>query len=427
MADIIRQSLSPGIFLTSLKTEKFKTSVLSLSMLRPLSRGKAALNALVPQVLCRGTRHFADMAALSARLEELYGARLEPSIRKKGEVQCIGFVMDFIDGAYLPGQPDQLTAAASLLGEVLLNPAGGGGAFAPSYVEAERGNLADQIAAAKNDKRVYASQRLLELMCDGEGYGIDRLGDEDHARAIMPDGLWNHYRDMLAGSRLELFYIGPKTAEKAAAALSGALSALPGRAAVAEVGTDVVRAAAGEVRRFDEVMDVGQGKLAMGARMGVSTADPDYPAALLAATVFGGAATAKLFLHVRERLQLCYYASAHLEGLKGLLIVSSGIDAKDRQAAEDEIMGQWEALCRGDITDEELSAAKLTLINDLRALADQPHRLEDYYLGQKAAGLPFGPDELAGRLEAVTAAEIARAARGASWDSVYFLHGGENK
>ena len=422
MSEIVRQSIAPDVNLSVLTTGKFKTSVLSLSLLRPLSREEASLSALVPPVLCRGTSRYPDMAALSARLEELYGARLEPAARKKGEIQCAGFVSDFIDGAYLPGHPDQLRAVAELLGEMLLNPAGGG-RFVPDYVEAERGQLADQIAAAKNDKRAYASHRLLELMCADEAYGVNRLGDEARARAIPPDRLWEHYRDMLASSRVELLYIGPRSAGQVAETLSGALSGLPRRVPALRVGTDVIRSAAGPIRHFEESMDVEQGKLAMGARLGVSAADPAYPAALLAVEVFGGTTVSKLFLHVREHLQLCYYASAHMEALKGLMIVSSGIDFQKREAAEQEISRQWEAICRGEITDEELSAARLSLISQLRASVDQPHRMEDYYLGQMAAGLSDSPDALASRLEAVTADQTAGAARAATWDSVYFLHG----
>ena len=36
-------------------------------------------------------------------------------------------------------------------------------------------------------------------------------------------------------------------------------------------------------------------------------------ALVLAATVFGGGATSKLFTNVREKMSLCYYASASFE------------------------------------------------------------------------------------------------------------------
>ena len=425
MPEIVRQSLWPGIGLTSMQTDKFKTSVLSVSLLRPLSHEEASLSALTPRVLCRGTGRYPDMAALSVRLEELYGARLEPSVRKKGEIQCVGFVADFIDGRYLPGKPDQLAAVVELLGEVLLRPAGGGACFEHGYVEAERTNLADEIAASKNDKVAFASRRLRELMCAEEAFGVNRLGDEREARAITPEALWRHYQEILATSRVEAWYIGPRPAEHVAAAFREALSALPRSQPFTETKTEVIRSTAGLIRQFEETMDVGQGKLALGMRMGTALGDPNYPAAMLATAIYGGTPASKLFLHVRERLQLCYYASALMEGAKGLMIVSSGIDADNRAAAEEGIFKQWEDVRNGDFSAEELSAARLSLCDVLHAASDNPHSLEDYYLGQTAAGLKTDPDTMAGLLEEITASQVADAARASTWDSVYFLHGGE--
>lgn len=422
MTDIVHKSLMPGVGLACLTTEKFKTSVLSLSLLRPLRQKEAAMSALLPQVLCRGTQTYPDMAALSAKLESLYGASLEPAVRKKGEIQSVGLVSAYIDGRYLPGAPNQLGAVAALMAEMLLRPAGDGNCFVTAYVESERANLADQIRAAKNDKRVYANNRLLEYMCAEEAYGVDRLGREADTVRIGTADLWRHYKTILASSQLEAVYIGPASPEKVASVLLAAFTGLPRQAAFDKLGTQVVRTARA-TRQFSERMEVSQGKLTMGMRLGVSSADADYPAALMATAIFGGTTTSKLFLHVRERLQLCYYASSWMEGLKGLLIVSSGIEPRQRQAAESEILAQWNALCRGEVTEEELMAARLSLSGMLRATNDQPGRLEDFYLGQAAAGLYDSPDALAQRVDAVTFDDIVRVARGATWDSTYFLSG----
>ncbi|MCL2748307.1 MAG: insulinase family protein [Oscillospiraceae bacterium] len=424
--EYFRQQLFPGVALTSLRTEKFKTGVLSLSLLRPLSRRDAALSALTPHVLCQGTASDPDISALSRRCEEMYGARLEPSVRKLGEIQGVGFTVDFVDDAFLPGRPEQLTAAARLLGDVLLRPAGGGGGFADGFVEAERGRLAHAIAATKNNKATYATQRLLECMCHDEAYGVNMLGDEVSALAIEPDALWAHYREMLASSRVELLYVGPQPAARVAGALADALSDLPRRESFAEVGTEAVSRAAGELRRFEETMQVAQGKMAIGARTGVTAADADYPAALLAVEIYGGFPASKLFVNVRERLQLCYYASAKMEGFKGLMLVSTGIDREAGEEAQQEIFRQWAHVQNGEISAEEMSAARLSLRSRLRVLTDGPHSLENYYLGQAAAGLSMGLEKLADKIGTITVEQVARAARRATWDSVYFLGPGGN-
>ena len=98
--EVTRTELFPGVHLTAVHTDKFKSAVLGLQFLLPLEEQTASCNALVPAVLRRGTEAHPDMEALSAALDELYGGALEPMVRKKGETQCVGFVGIFLDDAY---------------------------------------------------------------------------------------------------------------------------------------------------------------------------------------------------------------------------------------------------------------------------------------------------------------------------------------
>ena len=72
----------PGVCLTAVRTDKFKSSYWSLRLLTPLKRDTAALNALLPFVLRRGTAQLPDMTSFSAALDELYGGAIEPAVRK---------------------------------------------------------------------------------------------------------------------------------------------------------------------------------------------------------------------------------------------------------------------------------------------------------------------------------------------------------
>ena len=98
----IRREILPGVWLTALRSDKFKTGCLSISLLTQLDRETAAQNALIPYVLRRGSRYHTDMQSLAAELDGLYGSYMEPVVRKIGEIQCIGFLASFADDKYLP-------------------------------------------------------------------------------------------------------------------------------------------------------------------------------------------------------------------------------------------------------------------------------------------------------------------------------------
>ena len=50
-----RTEIRPGVWLTHLREDKFKTACFSVSLLSQLNRETASMNALIPFVLRRGT------------------------------------------------------------------------------------------------------------------------------------------------------------------------------------------------------------------------------------------------------------------------------------------------------------------------------------------------------------------------------------
>lgn len=421
-----RTQLFPGVWLRTVHTDKFKSAYLSLTLMTQLDRENASANALLPRVLRRGTMVHPDMESLSAALDELYGGAVEPVVRKKGESQCVGFLASFLDNAYALNGEDILSGAAELLGEMLLNPLTRDGVFDPDYVEGEKANLIDELRGQINDKRIYATRRLTQLMCREESFGADKLGQEDKVAAITPESLWARYQKLLSSAQIEVYYSGSADPERVREIMERVFSTLPVSQEREEPECEVRIHAEQEPNVIEEVMDVNQGKLAMGWRTGgITVWEEECPALVLCSAVFGGTSMSKLFMNVRERLSLCYYASSALEKQKGLMIVSSGIEFQNYETAKREILAQLEDVKAGKITDDELEGARRILINQYRSIEDEQGRMEEYWLGQAAAGTEDAPGTLAVRLETVTGEQIAQVARKLELDTVYFLKGKE--
>ncbi len=415
-----RREIMQDVFLTYLPAQHFKTSRLTLNLVTGLDRASASANALLPAVLRRGTVRCPDMESLSAALDTLYGANIDYTVRKKGERQCVGFAAGFIDDGFTPHGEKLLEPVAQQLGELLLEPVIRDGCFLSEYVDSEKANLIDAIRALKNDKRDWADIRLMQEMCAGEPYSVLRLGDEETAGAITADALYRHGRELMASSRVELIYCGGAEERRVEDAVLSALARLP-RGSQTPL-PPVRRAAAPETPRcIIETMDVTQGKLAMGYRC---TSD-DYPAMVLANLIFGGTSNSKLFLNVREKHSLCYYASSSYARSKGILTVSSGVEVTDFERAEEEIERQLHAVQQGDWEDWEQEGALQAIRTSLLSLTDSQGALENFYLGQIASGATETPEELASSLQQVTKERIVAAARTVTPDTVYFLRGKE--
>ncbi len=419
-----RTKLMPGVFLSHLRSDKFKTACMSVTLLTQLRRETAAMNAVIPFVLRRGTTRYSDMEQLSRRMDELYGAAVEPVVRRIGEIQCIGFYGSFPEPDYLPGGEALLGDTCALMAQLLLDPVTRGGLLLPQYVDSEREKLLDIIRSRMNDKRSYALTRCIEEMCCYEDFAVSRFGSESEAENIHYKKLTRHYRELIQTCPVEIFYCGKTDFKAVSAAMRDAFSAMPRGEIDYDIGTDLrMNAVEDHIRFVEEEMDVTQGKLVLGFRLGECMEEPDIPALYVFNAVYGSGATSKLFMNVREKLSLCYYASSAVYLHKGIMLVSSGIEFDKLDAARDEILAQLDSVRRGEITDDELRSAKKSVASDLRAVQDSIGELEGFYLSQALDGLDYGPTELAALAEDVTKEDVQAIAESIECDLIYFLKG----
>ena len=416
-----RMELLPGVWLNYIRTDRFKTGCFSINLLRPLACETAAPNALLPSVLLRGCRSYPDMQAISQRLDTLYGASVGTLVRKKGEVQTTGLYADFLEDCYSESEP-VFAQMMEFVRELIFEPCSGPEGFVEEYVAGEKQNLANTIDAKVNEKRAYAVSRLLHHMCAGEAYAVPRLGEKENLEALTPAGLSDQWQQLLTTSRMELFYLGQQPRDAVLEAMTRLTACLPERTDLTPAGTQVVLPQR-PVQEITEIMDVTQGKLTLGLRTPITLLDPRYPALVLLNAVYGAGMTSKLFLNIREKQSLCYYASSSLDKFKGIMVVGSGIEFEKYQVARDGILNQLELCRRGEITPDELEAARNYLISALHTGKDSPGRLDDYAIGQAIAGCSGTMETLAEQIEAVTLDQVIEAANTLTLDTVYFLKG----
>ena len=413
--------LTPGVVLRHYPDKRFKTAVLSVQFQRPLCREEAALNALLSSVLLRGTEKNPDMRAITARLDDLYGAHISPLMRRIGDIQTIGLFLSCLEDRFALSDDRILEPSLDLVREVLLEPKLVDGIFDPEFVESEKRNLIADIESELNDKRSYAATRMLRSMCAGDSFALSLRGEKADVEAITAQSLYDHYQKVLRTSPVELFFVGSAGAEEVAASLMPLAESLAAEPMVLPAQTALNLTA--EEREFSECMDIEQGKLSMGFTTPVTNQHPDFAAMQVFNAVYGAGMTSKLFMNVREKLSLCYYASSGYYGSKGIVTVSSGIEFAKYETAKAEILRQLQLTAQGQITEAELTAAKQGIISGLRSVPDAPGALENFYGTAFIAGMRYDLDGYIEAIRAVTAEDVARCAAGVRLHTVFFLKG----
>ena len=413
--------LTPGVTLRHYPDKRFKTAVLSVQFQRPLCREEAALNALLSNVLLRGTVKNPDMRSITARLDDLYGANISPLMRRIGDIQTIGLFLSCLEDRFaLPGDR-VLAPSLELLREILLEPKLVDGIFDPEFVESEKKNLIADIESELNDKRSYAAVQMLRSMCDGDSFALSLRGEKADVEAITAQSLYDHYQKVLRESPVELFFVGSAEADQVAAYLMPLAQAIA--AEPVELPAQTALKLTAEPREFSETMDVNQGKLSMGFTTPITNQHADFAAMQVFNTLYGAGMTSKLFMNVREKLSLCYYAGSGYYGSKGIVTVSSGIDERNYETAKAEILHQLALTAAGEITEAELSAAKQGIISGLRSVPDAPGALENFYGTASIAGMRYDLPGYIQAVSAVTAADVARCAASVRLHTVFFLKG----
>lgn len=425
----VRELIAPGVWFTSITDPKFKLNRISVNLTMPLSEDTAAENAIVPYLLCKSCREYPDIARLNSRLAELYGAYLDGELRKHGGNQILNFSVQGLDDRFALEGEDMIGECVQLLCKVLFDPKlvqnETGEIFAPEDVKLERQYLVDTIDSLVNDKRSYAVDHCVKAMCAGEPAAISRYGTHDQAMAVTPAMAMRAYRRALRISHVEILFIGCGDPTSAIHSFQKAFSHLE-REPLALTRMPL-RLEAGEIHRITETMDIVQGKLVMGFRVGDVSDRRRYNALRMMLAIYGGTPFSRLFNYVREKLSLCYYCASRYDRSTGIMLVDSGVEFDKKEAAEAEILNQLDVMCKGEFTDDEFIAARLSLISAMETAGDSLGALEGYYFNQIFSGSNRTPEQEIADIQQITREDVMDAARRVTLDTVYFLQGEEGK
>lgn len=403
-------------------TDRFKTHHLQLKMTLPLERKSVTATAILPYLWMEGTTKHPSAQQLMRESDELYGVAIRSGIGKRGDLQVAEVYASVPDESAL-GVKGVFAKAQQLALEIAISPLLENGAFPKRHVDRAHALHRRRIASLFDDKISWAMDRCMKSVYEGERFGLPRLGYLEDLDSLDGTALAAAHQWMLANAQIHLYVIGSWTDPQGAATavLDDLRKVFPSKRGTKSTAVTALEPRIGEVRRITEEQKIRQGKLDLGFRTGVSYADADYPAMMVYNGTLGGFPHAKLFVNVREKASLAYYASSRLDGLTGVLAVQTGIEVNEFERAQEIILKQVEALKAGQISEDELTFTKRGLCNQYLQANDQPMAIIDMHFAGILAGKPRALHDLIADVNAVTMEEVVDVAQKVQLDTVYFL------
>lgn len=417
-----------SIRLHVLPTDRFKTYALAVFIGQPLNEEWITAGALTPYVLRRGNRRYPETRSFRMKLDELYGAGFGFDISKRGDYQIAQFRMDIINDRFVNEGKSFLKEALQYVGETLTDPYVEGHGFKPVYVAQEKETLKRRIESLINDKIRYAAERCIEEMCKGDPYRLSPLGKLEHISNQSEETLYQYYQEWLNRSIIDVYVVGDTTLKETSQYIKEYFK-IPERSQIEQdYRQTAYRSDTREVKRVTDRLDVTQGKLNMGFRAYATYSDEAYPAALMYNGILGGYPHSKLFVNVREKASLAYYAASRLDGHKGILTIQSGIEIKNKEKAAEIILKQIDAMKEGSITDLEIDQTRAMMTNQLREIQDSAFEMIGFDFNRVLSGtLNASVGEMIEAISRVDKNQIQQYAEKVELDTIYFLRNREGR
>ena len=410
--------IAEGVRLAVSTTAQFKTAVMSLSVCAPLN-DDAAANALLIRLLARTTRNHPTTLEMNRALASLYGAAISPVIEKQGETVILRLVLSALDDRFTLDGESVCEQCIDLLCDCFFAPDVTPEGFKEENVALEKRLLIEHIDAERDEKIIYAKERLIEEMCKDEAYGKSKYGTKEQIEALDGKALLDRWKALLLHAPMEFGFVGSTPKEQLVSLLKKRCAPFE-KTELTELHTEFLTESYGS-KTVNEILPVKQGKLVIGYRAGMTYDMDNYAAIRLMTSIFGGGTFSKLFMNVREKMSLCYYCRARLIAAKGLILVESGVETENAEKALNAIRAELDAVRSGDFSDEVIEQAKLSLCDALKGVSDSNSAILGWFGSFTAAGKFYSPEEIAEMVRAVSREEIVVAANMITEDTVFIL------
>lgn len=410
--------IKEGIRLHKIKTNKYKTNLMSVFLTSKLSRDDITKKALILTVLRRGTNNLKTQEEISKKLEELYGASFDCGIDKLGDKHVLKFYVESLNEQYLYQKEDILSQSLNILFDIVFNPLLENGAFKQEYIDEEKQNLRIIIEGQKDNKAAYATQRCIEEMYKEKPYGLYKYGYVEDLEKIDSKNLYEAYLDLIKSCKIDIFVSGDfdeKTLEEKVKSNQQISKLEPRKVEYLDEESESSNTQEENIVR--ENMQISQGKL----NIGLDVLSDNKSAVSVYNAILGGGANSKLFQNVREKASLAYSAGSIYIKPKSKIIIKTGIEHKNYDEALQIIKEQIDDMKNGKFSDEDIQHAKELIIASFKSMQDEQDSEISFYFGREIQKESKDIDKQIKEVSEVTKQNIVDVANKIKINTIFFL------
>lgn len=413
--------LARGVDLHVIPTEKYKTIRILVRFDTRLNKENSTKRTLLSSLLETNSLHYPDQVKLSEQLAKMYGASFGINVTKKGNHHWLNVSLSIVNDKYLTDS-HVLKEAVDFIKEIIFSPNIIEGRFEPTTFEREKENLKAYYESISEDKQTYAALALQQLYFNqSENQKIPSFGTAEALADETAESIAAYYHKMLAEDQIDILVLGDVNEFD----VGKLFEELP--FSDREIGRSDMfyhQPIRNVIEERSEQEPLAQSKLNLAYNTSIYYGDKTYFALQVFNGIFGGFPHSKLFMNVREKENLAYYASSSIDTFRGMMTVQTGIDGKNRNRVLRLVSTELENIRNGRISEMEIIQTKAMLKNQyLLSLDNAGAVLENEYLKELLPHLRLTAEEWIVRMEAVTIKDIQKVAESIALQAIFFLEG----
>jgi len=306
---------------------------------------------------------------------------------------------------YAKARNESLDKILDAVADLYLDPL-----FEEKEIEKEKGVIVEEINMYEDRPEKKVQDLFMELLYGDQPAGWPVAGKKEVIQKVGREDFVNYRAKHYVPQATIVVIAGKFNEEKTPKKIEEYFDSLPKGPKGVKIAVKESQDAPKELVHFKKS---DQTHLVLGFRAFSILDDRRFTLDVLS-DILGGGMSSRLFQKIREEMGAAYYvgAGAALYSDHGEVSMSAGIDHKKIREVIMAAIQEFARLKDENVSEEELKRTKDHLIGNLYLSLETSDQLGYFYGGQEVMGLELKtPEELANRLNAVSAEDIRTLAR----------------
>lgn len=359
-----------------IKTKKFKTITIDVDFYREVDKKEITKRNLLKMILLDSSNDYKTERELIIESENLYDIKVSSSISRIGNFSNLSFQTRFLNEKLTEEGMNKESIIFFL--DLIFNPFVKDGAFL--NIEKQKNKLKQQILSVKDNKVKYSMFKLMEKM-KGKPYSYNPFGNIEAIDNITGKDLYDYYNKVLKEDQIDIFVLGDIDGTSIKEIFKEYFKIYTFK----KINRNIIvpeLTLRKRVVRYREYDDVNQSQVIVLCSLnGLTDFERKYTIKLYN-ELLGGSSNSILFETVREKNSYCYYVNSSVKAYDNILLINSGVEGENVDKCIKLIKKCLKDIRDGKIRDEDLEAAKNTIISAIKSSSDEPMGVINAYLSK---------------------------------------------